>query len=142
VVQELIAAGADVERRDERGRPPLAWCRKAHHERPALCASLLAAGADPLAAYVDTAGQPRIADDDLVATQLVCTDPATPAATIDRLRVHAMRHITDQPAQAAQLLELITRTRPPRPGPVSRTGTGVRGWAFGGRADDPNPITY
>jgi hypothetical protein len=62
---------------------------------------LLQAGADPLH------GMGSIADPGLAHTQTLLADRATVPATLDHLRVHALRHLGDQPTLAARILELI-----------------------------------
>jgi len=69
--------------------------------------------------------------------------PATPEA-------YAPVSVLDLPASLLAAVRACDGERatvhrselPLRPGPVSSTGTGSRGLAFGGTSPDPNPITY
>jgi ankyrin repeat protein len=98
----LLHRGADLHAQDQWGETPLH--QAADRSQTATGALLLHHGADPLA--LDHAGQPG--DTDLVITTAVLADPQTAPATCEHLRVHAVRHLADQPAQAARILELIS----------------------------------
>jgi hypothetical protein len=76
----------------------LAWC---HHQNTSQC--LIVHGADPLALNHERSP----ADADLAHTIPLIASGIAPAVR-DRLVIHAVRHLGDQPALAARLLELLT----------------------------------
>jgi ankyrin repeat protein len=99
----LLEAGAPIDAQDHEGWTPLHW-PTFHRGQDDLCHLLLAHGADPLAQQFATGTH---ADPGLAHTQTLLADPTTTSDIRHRFTAHALRHLADQPAQAARLLTLI-----------------------------------